>query len=104
MVCKYIVAFTVWWILINLSCAYTIHFTCDLKKRYVFYCINNCVTKILWQVIRKQCDTKYGKSLNPFQPSFKFSKGESLFIPNDLSIVNGWYISRYGDVEVINNG
>ena len=30
MVCKYIIAFTVWWILINLSCAYTIHFTCDL--------------------------------------------------------------------------
>lgn len=52
------------------------------------------------QVVRKQCDSKCGKSWNPFQPSFKFSKGESLFIPTEFSTVNGWHISRYGDVEV----
>ena len=77
--------------------------TCDFNKVYIIAQITVNL-KILPQVVRKQCDIKCGQSWNPFQPSFKFSKGESLFIPNDLPIVNGWYISRYGDVEVINNG
>ena len=69
------------------------------------YCRNfriNVIITVLFitQVVRKQCDSKQGKSRSPFYPMFEFSSKESLVIPTDFSTINGWYIRKNSTVKV----
>ena len=47
-----------------------------------------------------QCDRNDGKMEHFTNYRFAFAEGEFLYIPNDFSRINGWFVSQFGVLEV----